>query len=946
MRHASVAAVALVVMTAGWQVQAAEKIKPVPEARMKEIVREAPKLPVDLDMGLQMRLIDFIDCSDPDDPHDFRDQGTSKVVSGAAGKYRVTAPHRHAFFSYAFRTAGRDKPVLMVIEYPDDAQRIISYMTHDSMRAELPHTSFSQETGVYTGYPLPLSNRMQYFTLVSWPQDDWSPLIALNFAHDGGAGAASRIWVYAIDEMPPLGIDAPDPANQRTLDAFFCLSFLASRDNFGWKSEKSIEHMVDYCNLIGVNRVTMMVYYAPTLWGPGCTIPSWDADDKGGLDDILRQMDAKGGVGMIAGVVADGMYGKVVSGGVQVSTMPAEKAKAIILKGFDDFLDRYGKYKSLKGIALGSMETIGFYDTLYNKGMVDEVVAHIKKRRPDFEVLTYVGNWRLQTPYFGGKQGSPTTGDVISRWETSGKDWSEFLAGEVHENFKRWKHDPAEMKKAGLNVYEMFHPNDHRMHALYTQEPRQSIYYDTFRCQALSDIVDTPQAAIFDTFTEGHIGLHKELNFWHTKLWTGPDFNPPGELAIAPWAQVMAQGDRQTISAGAWSVKYFGLDSQMRRFARAFRSLPPVPMKAGQVAMLVPGGPQPPSDTVKIRWALYKGKRYSYLQSLIPLECKVAFDGRDLTLRPYELKTFVDDKTEAPMLHLKGAPAYRKWVEDRIARFEELYAEVKALDPKAAPEVYLKTAKKARSQLSMGQFYTADITLGHGLVGELQLRKDVLQRPQMKAARIAGAPPMNGDLDAWPKAATDIRAETSDCLLGHVFFVNSWTGPDDLSARVRLAHDGEKLYVGVEVRDSIVARYAESTRQKTTVERSDSCSLRISTDGAYKDWTKPRGLKANIQWPISLPLDGTQTSGTGAAGFSYTCRRTATGYVVEGSAPLAELGVRPGQGMGFLLEVGDADRTPNLSFHSWSRKQLLYVPHKVNFENWTDARNCGELVLE
>ena len=204
---------------------------------------------------------------------------------------------------------------------------------------------------------------------------------------------------------------------------------------------------------------------------------------------------------------------------------------------------------------------------------------------------------------------------------------------------------------------------------------------------------------------------------------------------------------------------------------------------------------------------------------------------------------------------------------------------------------------------------------------------------------------MNGRLDAWPKAATDIRADTGEHLLGHVFFVNSWTGPDDLSARLRLAHDGKNLYVGIEVRDSIVARYTEDTRREPA-QRSDSCSLRISTDGAYKDWTKPRGLKANIRWPINLPLDGTQTSGQGAAGFTYTCRRTATGYVAEGSAPLAQLGVKPGQGMGFLLEVGDVDRTPNLSFHSWSRKQLLYVPHKVNFENWTDARTCGELVLE
>ena len=52
----------------------------------------------------------------------------------------------------------------------------------------------------------------------------------------GGGGAASRMWVYAIDEFSELEVDAPDPENQRTLDAFFCLGWLATRDNFGWQN--------------------------------------------------------------------------------------------------------------------------------------------------------------------------------------------------------------------------------------------------------------------------------------------------------------------------------------------------------------------------------------------------------------------------------------------------------------------------------------------------------------------------------------------------------------------------------------------------------------------------------------------------------------------------------------------------------------------------------------
>ena len=40
-----------------------------------------------------------------------------------------------------------------------------------------------------------------------------------------------------------------------------------------------------------------------------------------------------------------------------------------------------------------------------------------------------------------------------------------------------------------------------------------------------------------------------------------------------------------------------------------------------------------------------------------------------------------------------------------------------------------------------------------------------------------------------------IYADTGDFLACHLYFPNSWTGPDDLSARLRLANDGKTLYV-------------------------------------------------------------------------------------------------------------------------------------------------------
>ena len=909
--------------------------QPVPEARLAGILAKAPAPPQDCMLGMTTRLIDYIDCTDPSDPHDFRDQGTSSVVEGPAGRYRVTAAHRHAFFSYAVRTAGRDKPVLIVIEYPDDAERLISYMTHDSMRPASAHVSFSQETGVYTGNPLPLTNKMQHFTLVSWPQDDWSPLIVMNFGRAGGAGAASRIWVYSIDGMPPLAVEPADPQQQRTLDAFFCLGFLAKRDNFGWKSPRSIEHMVDYLRLIGANRATMMLY-ANQGWGAMCTVPAWDTDDEGYLDDILTQMDRKGGdVGLIVGIVADGMYGSVTAGGERLAGMPAEKVREVVLKGFDQLIDRYGKYRSLRGFALGSMEAPGFCDLLRRKGVAEEVVAHIHERRPDLEVLTYVGNIRLQRPYFSGIDGG--TAGVVSRWEASGTDWSQFLADEVAARLDEWGQTPSALKAIpGLHVYEKFHPDDCRMTDQYSQEPRAMIYHDVDRSQEKSRMVDTPYAGIFSLFTEGHIGFHPDVNFWYGKYWTAPDINAAAPFAVAPWARALAHRDRQVISAGTWTVKYLGLDPAMRRFALAFRALPPVDMQ--DVSRV-------PVDTVKVRWAVYKGKRYVYAVSLVPFEQTIEIDGKAVTLEPFGLFAMSDGKSGEPSVTAEPSQQYREYVAGRIGQFQALCDQLDALDAKAAPAAYRRTLKKASEHLAAGRCYAADIAVGPGLTNELRLRRDILDPPQLRAPRVATAPPMTGDLDAWPASASDLRAEDGGYLAAHTFFPNSWQGPDDLSLRLRLAHDGQRLYLGLHVRDQALGAEALNVKGGKG-SQSDSCSVKLSKS-AYLDWAAPgSGLRHDVQWSFALPVDKPSVQGSGGAGLRYTARRTPDGYVIEGSAPLKELGVATGGSIGFLVSLSDVDGEANLSAHSWAVKQVMMVPNEPNYTYWSDPRNCGRLVVE
>jgi len=925
------AALSLICAVAG----AKEAPQPLTDTAADRIAAEAPACPAKLELGLKTRLIDFIDCGDAKDPHGFKDQGTSWIVIGPAGKYRVTAAHRHAFFAYRFRSAGKDRPVLIVFEYPDDADRTINFSTHESGLSGRANSDWSLETGVYTGEPFPLSKKMQYHTFIWYPRDQWPCAIVSNFHRYGNPAAASRIWVYAITKpLPKLKINVPDAAKQRRLGHYNSFGSLPTRLHFGLRSPKAVDRMLDYCDFIGLNELSWTVI-ANNSWGTWCTIPSWDR--SGGepthLDKVLAAMDARGGFHFTAAFGPEGNY---KMGGKGYQDMTPDELKAATIKGFDEFLDRYGKYNSLKAIALGGQYGAHFFNVLNEKGVAADVVKHIKAKRPDIQVLTYIGGRGLHIEYFDGGKNKATANDVITRFEASKQHWSDFLGDQALSAWKQWKIDPATVRKAGLEISEQYQPDDNRIFDLYAQQPRSLIYHDLDCSQRRSDHIASPYANLWNTHYEGWFGLNPQVNFWYKKHWVAPDFNPPPPLSLAPLSRVMGHRDRLGIVAGSWNNRFFGHESAIRRFSRAYRALPPVLMKEISTG----------TDTVKARWVDYKGKQYVSVLNRTPFAATVKVDGKAVDLPPFELVAVAGAKAGRPVVAGKTNPAYVKWIGGRIAKLEALHAEVKALNAKAAPDVYLKAAAAATAHLAAGRAYAAEQTLGAGLIGEMRLRKEILSPPELIAPRIGQVPKMTGDLDAWPKAAGDVTADSGEYLAGHLYFPNSWTGPKDLSARLRLAHDGKMLYVGVEVRDSVVAKYDDPwNRRNKTFKRADSCGVRLSTDGKYLDWIAPEGLKSNVTWPIAVPFKDGVIKGQGPYGFGYICRKTDTGYVFEGVVKLAKLNVEPGGSIGFLLSVSDVDKTRNIKEAGWAAKQVLMVPHRPNYRYWDDVRNCGRLRL-
>ena len=907
-------------MLFGFQtIKAAEVPMKANESNIKASVVAAPETPFNLKaMDLKLNLIDYIDCTNPKDPHEFKDQGTSKLSSGPAGKYRVTAGHRHAFFSYRFKSAGKDKPILITIEYPDDADRNIYFGTHESVISGKTNIDWSLETGVYTGYPVPLSNKMQYHTFIMWAEDEWPAIIVANFGRNGGAGAASRIWVHAIEEpLPVLKVDAPDPEKQRRLGHYNSLGkYLATRLYFGSGSKDSIKHMVDYFAYVGVNEISWGVVLNGS-YAFDCTIPSWGkGDNSEHLDDVLKAMDEKGDMSFLAGFALDGGF---VIKGKALNKMSANELKDAISKGFDEFLARYGKYKSLKGIILGAQYGIEFADLLNEKGVLESVVKGIKRAKPGIEVITYVGGKALHVEYFNATD-KKTSWDVVSGWEKSGKSWSDFLGAEAGELWKKWKRVPKDFTGKGLTVSEQYQPDDYRIFDLYAQQARPYIYYDLDNSKARSDIVNSNYANLWNTHFEGWFGLIPNYNFWYQKLWVAPDFNAPPPHSLATFTRPLIHRDRFVINAGSWNVKYFGSEVNYRRFAKAFRSLPPEMMK--DVTSLS-------DDTVKARWLVYKGKRYISLINKTPFAAELTVDGAKVTLPCDEISTIVDSGEKEPVITVTQSVEYKSWTEKRLENFDKVSGEVKALDAAAVSEAFVNAGKAAKGQLAEGKLYTANITLGMGLEKEMELRKSILERPVIAVPRLKEVPPEKGELDGWPKNATDIKADTGDYLAGHLYFPNSWQGPKDLSARLRVFHDGTNLYLGIKVTDDV-------SNEK------DSCSVWLSKSN-YRNWKE-------AEQPIesgNITFDPKAGGNKKAGPFTYSCESAGAGFTIRATAKLSKLGINPGEEMGFLLYLADVDNTTNLNKAGWARKQALQVPEDPNFVYWgEDARVLGRLVLE
>jgi len=550
---------------------------------------------------------------------------------------------------------------------------------------------------------------------------------------------------------------------------------------------------------------------------------------------------------------------------------------------------------------------------------LDGIVAFVRERAPHLKVYHFLGGRHIHSQYF------PDGGDLVGRWERGDGDWPSFLGTEAGSLWSSWRRDPAELNAAeGLTTVLAYQGDDHAIFDEYSQNPRSMFYHDLEASAAKAALVDTRAALVWNTFFEGYIGLNP-ANWWYQKVWVAPDFNPASPLALAGWAGAMRHRDRDLLLCGSWNRKGGGHEAALRRWAKAFRSLPPTEMRD-----VVVGGSSP----ALVRAAAWKERTHVAVLNPTPFPCEVhvTLGGvpRSVTLAPFALDALAVDGTGEVAATGETTPAYVQWVTGRLTEYEALLRDVRALDAAAAPAAFDRHLAQARTLADARKWLDADVALGHGLTAELTLRKRVLAPPVQRVPRLGAAPVRSGDLAAWPAEAADLQS--TDANIGtHLFFTSQWEGLDDLSARVRFGHDGTKLHIGIAVRDDTLAA-------------KDGLSLCLSP-AAYRQWL-PQSVKYEHRLDMRLPLQGEAVEGQGQFGFVYTSRRVSGGYVVEGSIELEALGLKSGSRIGWVFQVSDDDNTPHLANDTWARKSALLIPNDPTFAYWDDARTCGEWVIE
>jgi LmbE family N-acetylglucosaminyl deacetylase len=227
----------------------------------------------------------------------------------------------------------------------------------------------------------------------------------------------------------------------------------------------------------------------------------------------------------------------------------------------------------------------------------------------------------------------------------------------------------------------------------------------------------------------------------------------------------------------------------------------------------------------------------------------------------------------------------------------------------------------------IGTLADADLT---ATVQSGGIRQKVFARahpvPRTRVPRIRSTPSLDGTDTGWVGLSKNFISETN-IVQGKVR--DRW----DSSAQFRLAHNGQVLFVDVEVNDDVVVTNIAPNDIRGHW-RSDSVEICIdpiggteNTMGCFKVGIFPFDTTGVVRAARDADSNQGPIEETAPA-MRVVSRRTATGYRIQAAIPFREIGIssRKTEGLGFNVIIYDGDKTNADVGENINKSRIAWAP--------------------
>jgi hypothetical protein len=886
---------------------------------------QAPPVPV-APQGMTLQVIDYIDCTKADDGHPMLHDGRSRVTTSDAGTYRETGAAPNSWFAYRFRVAGVARPHVIVLEFPDDADRMTALAVAQPPSGDDEQPSARTEFGYRTGDLLPVSGRMAARWTVLYPTSEAPAALLVANWHARHPAALARVWVCvtAEDRLPPrpsplaagvrrAGLVLGDPRN------------LSSR--FGGRADNLLGTM----DCLGVDDVVFDAARDRTIHYNSKALGARSSR----VDALMTALDGGGGKGAVAAFSLDVSGGRWRLPGIEGDPLRLEdNAVCNAWQSFvmTDFLEPYGR--SFVGLLWGAPDRTAVFD----RGMGPEYgelimrLQHTVERTFGNGMLFHMLGRPGPDAHLFSQPGSD--GAVVARWQRSGKSPDEVLSAHA---LATWRSLGVDVKAMGSQrrLVPMWRcGRDDGAAARFGRGavPRYWMLDDLSRSPGLAAAAEglyLSGLSLDGTPDRRVIGLAAP-HFWWTWSELAPTLVPVGEAYWAPLAAALGEG------ITPWAL-WIGNDGSAALHEDDTRlvtnELAQMPLRRME---LCPGAPEYP---VSVR-TYNTGDRFhvqmanrSEVEAVVKIRLDMGGGDTELTeavhtLPPWSVKAMAMPGTGRVASVSQEAPELEPLLVSRLDRYAaDLEAARKAGVPlESAYDEALSQARRLRDERS---WQALDRLLCATVVREPRLRQRVAtERPHADVPQAQGIV-TDGRLDDWPADAAVLRLDGAGRLVCHPDVANQWHGPADLSAEVRLAWSQAGLHYAIVVTDD-----------QPTEDENEAATMIFAPIDACRNY-------AGREWAARAVT--VRRDVVAAEPYRATVRqRTVT--IHEGLVPAESLGeaLRPAAGrtLGFNVLVCDSDDRAALP-RPWQKSAAMaWSNSQDGYDPWSDAQTCGEITFK